>query len=399
MSQENKPKAEMQLGNYTLSAKLSEGILSEVWLAEHMYLESKENCLKIFTNEKFIRILENQKFLRLVKDPLHLPMIEDYDPSPPFPYLAQEVLAGRSIRQLLQGKKADLTYALDLFSKTVQALQSLHAQNVFHLDLRPEHILFDNNGNVKFLDYILGQVTTLTIAEYYREFTSKGTPIPKPIMRSLLYKSKQHRMGLDLTAQADIYSLGIILFEMVTGTYPTKKAEFPSNLVENLPPKIDAIYSGCCSKGEDFFSSCEEILQAIAHKDLQQNFGPGVVLFRENAAVISVTTLAGEKNYVDGKNINLLSKNLEALMGTQLKFFAFDLQNIDYLNSSALGYMVNFYDRVQAMKGAVVMFHVDKKVMTIMGALGLEKVMHIVQQEQNAKEYIINKIHEGSKTG
>ena len=388
MSQENKPRAGMQLGHYTLTVKLGEGIFSETWLAEHSYLESKENCLKIFNNEKFIRILQNQKFLLVVKDPIHLPYIEDYDPFSTFPYLAEELLSGKSLRQLLkEGKKLDL----ELFKKIVEALDSLHAQNLFHLDLRPEHLMIDSNGNIKFLDYIFGQITSLTLSEYYKEFAGKSVPIPKPIMRSLLYKSKQHRMGMDLGIQADIFSLGVILFEMATGTYPTKKAEFPSNIVPDLPSKVDLIYSSCCNKGEDFFSNCKEILQILEQKEsLPKNFAPGISLLKENAAILTVMKMAGEKTYVDGKNIGILSKNLDELISSNLQFFAFDFQGIDYLNSSAIGYIVNFCDRVRG----VVMFNVDKKVMTILGALGLEKVLSIVSQEKEAKEYLLKKMQE-----
>lgn len=387
MSQDNKPRAGMLLGHYKLTVKLGEGILSETWLAEHSYLEGKEISLKIFNNEKFIRILQNQKFLRVIKAPTLLPYIEDYDPTGTFPYLAQEVLAGKSLRQYFkEGKKSDL----GLFKKIVEAVKYLHEQNIVHLDLRPEHLIIDANGNIKFLDYILGQITTLTLAEYYREFTGKAIPIPKPIMRSLLYKSKQHRMGLDLSIQADIYSLGVILFEMITGTYPTKKAEFPSNLVPDLPSKVDFIYSCCCNKGEDFFSHCSDILQVLEQKETPKNFAPGITLIRDNAATISVNKMAGEKNYVDGKNIGILSKNLDELISSNLQFFAFDLQSIDYLNSSAIGYIVNFCDRTKG----VIMFNVDKKVMTILSALGLEKVIPIVSQEKEAKEYILKKMQE-----
>ncbi|NUM35444.1 MAG: protein kinase [Candidatus Brocadiae bacterium] len=390
MSQENKPRAGMQLGHYKLTVKLGEGIFSETWLSEHAYLEGKEICLKIFNNEKFVRILQNQKFLRILKDYAHLPYIEDYDPNAPFPYLAEEVLTGKSLRQFFkEGKKLDL----ELFKKIVAAVKCLHDQNLVHLDLRPEHLMIDANGNIKFLDYIFGQITTMTLAEYYREFAGKAIPIPKPIMRSLLYKSKQHRMGLDLSMQADIYSLGIILFEMATGTYPTKKAEFPSNVVPDLPKKIDMIYSCCCNKGEDFFSHCNDMLQALEEeerKEVPKSFAPGINLIKENAAIVSVHKMAGEKNYVDGKNIGILSKNLDELISSNLQFFAFDFQGIDYVNSSAIGYIVNFCDRSQS----VVMFSVDKKVMTILSALGLEKVISIVNHEKEAKEYLLKKMQE-----
>ena len=390
VSQEIKPRAQMQLGHYTLTVKLAEGIFSETWLAEHNYLEGKETCLKIFSNPRFIHHLQKQKFLRTIKDPAHLPIIEDYDPANALPYIAQEVLAGRSLRQLLrERKRLPASVAFELLAKIIAALEKLHKHNLPHLDLRPEHILIDENRHVRLLDYAIGQAISHTLADYYKEFTANNTPLPKPIMRSLLYKSRLHRIAQQLDVRADVFSLGIILFELVSGTYPSRKIELPSAAVSGLPSKVDQIYCSCCGKSEDFFDDCQEIIEAIEEEEITENLMPGIELLQEDAAIVSVTTLAGGKNYVDGKNIGLLAKNLDEIITSKLRFFAFDLAGVDYLNSSAIGFLVNFCDRVQGMGGAMVMFHVDKKVLTILGALGLEKVIQIVETAQQAEERLL----------
>ena len=383
----------MRLGHYNLTVKLGEGIFSEIWLAEHIFLENKEICLKVFTNDKFCSFLQKQKFLGIVRDEAHLPNIEDYDPTSPYPYLAQEVVSGRSIRQLLrEQKKFSAELALNLLGKIIQALNKLHQNNLAHLDLRPEHIMVNENGSVKLLDYVLGNVTTLTLAEYYKEFTGNESAMPKPYMRTLLYKPKRQRSAQELGVPADIYSLGIVLFEMVTGTYPSRTAMFPSNVVADLPRKVDSIYAQCCGRADSVFESCAEILEAIqAQEDVKEVLSAihGVRLVRDNIAVVSVKTLAGDKHYVDSKNIALLSKNLDGIMATKLRYLAFDFQNIDYLNSSAIGFLVNFSDRVQKLGGTTIMFMVDRKVMTILCALGLEKVMNIVENQEQATAYLI----------
>jgi len=394
VSQELKPKEDMQLGHYTLTVKLADGVFSETWLAEHMYLEGKETCMKIFTNDKFILALEKQKFLRVLREPLYLPYIDDFDPKATFPYLAQEVVKGRSLRQMIRERKQltiETTYSI--MKNVLIALGKLHQSNIPHLDLRPEHIIIDPQGNIKLLDYELGQVITSTIAEYYKEFSTKGTPLPKSVMRSLLYKSKQHRAGIERSTRADIFSLGIIFFEMLTGTYPTKKAELPSILVPEVGEKADQIFSGCCNRAEDYYVTCEEILKDV-EEDLRESRAtqkPGLFLIQTDTAFVSISTLVENKNYVDGKNISLLSKNIEEIMKKNLKFYAFDLKNIEYLNSSAIGFLAHFHDRVQNAGGTTVFFHVDRKVITILGALGLEKVFHIVPTAQEAESYLLSK--------
>lgn len=387
------PKSGMKLGHYTLTVKLGEGILSETWLAEHIFLEAKEICVKVFTDPIFCNFLAKQKFLTVVTNPTYLPNIEDYSPTNSPAYIAQEVVSGRSLRQLLREKRRfSVDVAFNFLAKIVKALKKLHEQNVAHLDLRPEHILVNDKGNLKLLDYLIGPVITMTMAEHYKKFTTNQSNIPKPFMRSLLYKPRQQRLGKELGIKADIFALGIILFEMVTGTYPSRKALLPSNIISNAPQKVDLIYSQCCGRMENIFENCDELLESIHAKedikDVVSNL-PGVRLLQDNIAVVSIRTLAGDKNYVDSKNIILLSASLDNIMATQLRFLAFDFQDIDYLNSSALGFLVNFSDKVKGMGGAATMFHIDKKVKTILGALGLEKVIQTADNLEMAEKQLL----------
>ena len=394
--QQDKPKPGMRLGNYTLMVKLGEGIFSETWLAEHTYLESKEICLKIFTNSKYSNQLKKQKFLNIVKDVYNLAYIEDYDPTSYPPYIAEEVVRGRSLRQLLREKKRfSAKTAFAILAKTIKAIKKMHELNIAHLDIRPEHIIIDDKGNLKVLDYLLGKVTTFTLVEYYNDYLTQKIPIPKPLMRSLLYKSKRQRTGQEMGIEADIFALGILLFEMSTGNYPSRNAASPSQLVPDLPRKVDRIYARCCGRDEEMiYPSCKEIIESIhAEEDINDIVSglPGVQLIekdRKDSAVVCVKSLAGNKHYVDGKNITLLSRSLDHIMATQLKYLAFDFSKIDYINSSGIGFLVNFSDRVQKTNGATVMFNVDNKVLTILSALGLEKVLQIVENVDQAKEYL-----------
>lgn len=392
VNEELKPIEEMQLGHYTLTVRLANGIFSETWLAEHMYLEGKKNCIKIFTNSKLKSELQKQKFLRLIPESPYFPHIDDYDPTAPLPYIAQEVIKGRSLRYLLREcKQLPMNVVYKIFKNTLLVLQTLHNYDIAHLDVRPEHMIIDEQYNVKLLDYEIGQITTSTIADYYKEFALNGTPLQKPIMRSLLYKSKQHRAGTDRTIRADIFSLGIIFFEMITGTYPTKKAEFPSVLVPEAGETADQIFAGCCSRTENYYNTCEEILNDIKIDTQEKPLPAGVSKLRDNAITISISALVDDKTYVDGKNISTLSKNLEEIIKNNFKFYAFDLQNIEYLNSSAIGFLAHFHDRIQNIGGTTVFFHVDRKVITILSALGLEKVIHIVPTVKEAEEYLFSR--------
>lgn len=393
MSPENRaPRSGMRLGNYTLTVKLGQGVFSETWLAEHCYLESKETCLKIFTNERICHHLKTQKFLSVVKAPKYLAHVEDYDPNSNPPYLAQELVAGKNLRQLLrERKKLSPQLTIRLIAKIAYAVSKLHQKNIAHLDLRPEHIMLEKSGYARLIDYTIGKVVTMTIAEYYREYSENSVKIPKPIMRLLVYKSKRQRTGFLFDHNADIFSLGMLLFEMATGTYPSIQASFPSDIDPSLPSRIDDLYAHCCGKSDSTFQDITEFLQFIKIDITSQAVKklPGIKKINTSkTAVVSVYHLGGDKNYVDAKNLNTLSKNLDEIISTNLRFIAFDFANIDYLNSSAIGFLINFSDRVQSLKGDIFLFNVDEKVFTILSALGLENVITILDNGKEAEKHL-----------
>lgn len=382
------PRSGMRLGNYILTVKLGQGVFSETWLAEHSYLESKETCLKIFTNERICHHLRTQKFLPVVKAPKYLAHVEDYNPTSNPPYLAQELLSGKNLRQLLrERKKLSPQLTIRLIGKIAYALSKLHQKNIAHLDLRPEHIILEKTGYARLIDYPIGKVVTLTIAEYYREYSENSVKIPKPIMRLLVYKSKRQRTGFSFDQSADIFSLGMLIFEMTTGTYPSLQAGFPSDIDPTLPNKIDELYAHCCGKSDSVFQDVTEFLKFIKADIVKQapKALPGIKPTSEQTAIISVFSLGGEKNYVDAKNLNTLSKNLDEIMTTKLRFIAFDFAKIDYLNSSAIGFLINFSDKVQGVGGDIFLFNVDEKVFTILSALGLENVITILSNDKDVE--------------
>ncbi len=393
MSNDIKVEQGMRVGNYSLTVKLGQGTFSETWLAEHCYLENKEICLKIFTSKRFCSNLSKQKFLSVIKSPEHFPHLEDYDPKSIPPYLAQELLNGRSVRQLLRERKQlPMNFALNIIEKIIDVLKIMHEKNMAHLDLRPEHIFLDKENNIKLLDYSLGKVTTLTMAGYYKDYINQKVALPKAILRSLIYKPKRQRAGFEFNARADIFALGILLFEMVTGAYPNRKAALPSDVVDTLPTKIDNIYLQCCGRADEIYEDINQLKQSIRNDNSEKMVAniPGVSPIDNTSAIVAVEKLMGGKNYVDGNNVRILSKGLDEITISRLRFIALDFLGVAYLSSSAIGFLINFNDRVLKMGGCMVMFHVDTKVMTILGALGLEKVVDIVDNMDEAKEHIRN---------
>lgn len=140
-------------------------------------------------------------------------------------YLLMEFVDGLTLRQLLQTRKLSPEEALAIVPKICEALQYAHQQGIVHRDIKPENILLNKAGQVKIADFgiakIIGQQAPSGLTE---EKQIIGTPhymAPEQVERP---KSVDHR--------ADIYSLGVVLYEMLTGELPLGKFAPPSRKVQ-----------------------------------------------------------------------------------------------------------------------------------------------------------------------
>lgn len=124
-------------------------------------------------------------------------------------YLVMRWLRGGSLPALLEGGPLPLETALRLFSQISEALATAHGQNVVHRDLKPDNILLDEQGNAYLSDF--GIAIEVSSVENVRSDVMIG---------SVAYISPEQIRGEPVTPQADIYSLGILLYELLTGEHP-----------------------------------------------------------------------------------------------------------------------------------------------------------------------------------
>jgi tRNA A-37 threonylcarbamoyl transferase component Bud32 len=149
-------------------------------------------------------------------------------------YLVMEFMDGLNLRQLLQSRKMPSEQALTIVPKICEALQYAHEQGIVHRDIKPENILLDKSGRVKIADFGIAKMMgdepgqqTLTGAK-----DAVGTPhymAPEQIEKPL---TVDHR--------ADIYSLGVVFYEMLTGELPLGKFQPPSAKVQ-IDVRLDEV--------------------------------------------------------------------------------------------------------------------------------------------------------------
>ena len=206
-----------RLGSYELLQRIGEGGMGVVYRARH--IESGEelaiklikrgmdtdSVLRRFYNER--RILEGLNHLNIAK-------ILDAGATPDgLPYFVMEYIAGKPISQYCDLNKLSIDARLRLFEKVCAAVQCAHESNVIHRDIKPENILVTAEGEPKLLDFGIAKV--LSNVSPTQDPTLTIVPVMTPH-----YASPEQARGAPVTPASDIYSLGVLLFELLVGISP-----------------------------------------------------------------------------------------------------------------------------------------------------------------------------------
>jgi hypothetical protein len=147
-------------------------------------------------------------------------------------YLLMEFVDGLTLRQLLQARKLSPAEALTIVPKICEALQYAHEQGIVHRDIKPENILMDKEGRVKIADFGIAKILGDGGRGNLTEEQAIGTP------HYMSPEQIEHPQAVD--HRADIYSLGVVFYEMLTGELPLGKFQPPSKKV-HIDVRLDEI--------------------------------------------------------------------------------------------------------------------------------------------------------------
>jgi tRNA A-37 threonylcarbamoyl transferase component Bud32 len=152
--------------------------------------------------------------------------VYDYGEVAGFPYLVMEYVDGLTLRQLIQGKKLSSEEALAIVPKICEALQFAHQRGIVHRDIKPENILLDKEGRVKIADFGIAKI----LAPGAQDLSLTGG---KDVVGTPHYMApEQVEQPAKVDHRADIFSLGVVFYEMLTGELPLGKFQPPSQKVQ-----------------------------------------------------------------------------------------------------------------------------------------------------------------------
>ncbi len=257
-------------GRYRIERLISRGGMGAVFEATQLGLD-RAVAIKLLlpalsrdekVRERFRREARSAASLRHP----NIIQIYDYGISDHGPYIVMELARGKSLRQLLSQGALEIEMSVELMGQILSALAAAHSARIIHRDLKPDNIIVEEQSDgriiAKVLDFGIAKMREAQSDEEGANLTGGN------IIGSPAYMSPEQSLGTTLDSRSDIYSLGIVLYEMLTGSTPFGKGTPGALLTHQIntpPPRPSAIRPGISDAVESV------VMKALA-KDREARF-------------------------------------------------------------------------------------------------------------------------------
>lgn len=220
----NDEPAGRRIGNYKLLERIGEGGCGVVYMAEQEQPVRRRVALKIIklgmdTRSVIARFEAERQALAMMDHPNIARVLEAGATETGRPYFIMELVRGFKITEYCDANQLDTRQRLDLFLQVCQAIQHAHQKGIIHRDIKPSNILVTLHDGVpvpKVIDFGIAKATETRLTEKTL-FTAYAQVIGTPAYMS---PEQAEMSGLDVDTRADIYSLGVLLYELLTGRTP-----------------------------------------------------------------------------------------------------------------------------------------------------------------------------------
>ena len=220
---------------YEIVKSIGEGGMANVYLADDKILERKV-AVKVLrgdlsADDKFIRRFEREA--QSVSNLSHPNIVEVYDVGVEDGehYIVMEYIEGKTLKQLLKKRESlTLTEVIDIMTQLTDGIAHAHESYIIHRDIKPQNIMIEDNGLIKITDFGIAMALNAT------QLTQTNS-----VMGSVHYLPPEQASGKGSTVKSDIYSLGILMYELLTGNVPFKGDNAVEIALKHMKDKIPSI--------------------------------------------------------------------------------------------------------------------------------------------------------------
>ncbi|HSE21974.1 MAG TPA: protein kinase, partial [Pyrinomonadaceae bacterium] len=261
-----------QLNRYQILSKLGEGGMGEVFLAEDTSLRRKI-AIKILPANS---IADDRAKLRLVReaqsaaalDHPNICAIYEVGESDGYTFICMQYVSGETLDSFLKHKSLDLSHLLAIAIQVADALAEAHGRGIVHRDIKPANIMITPRGTVKVMDFGLAKVMESSDPNQSEAETIQLISAQGAIIGTLPYMSPEQVRAELLDGRSDIFSFGVVLYELVSGQQPFAGKTAPetaSAILTSNPPPL-ARFS------KDLPAELERIVSKAIRKDPEERY-------------------------------------------------------------------------------------------------------------------------------
>jgi eukaryotic-like serine/threonine-protein kinase len=282
-------------GRYRLVRRLGSGGMADVWLAEDLEL-SRQVAIKVLHD----RFAQDSQFVERFRREaasaaglMHPNVVGVFDRGQVDGtyYIAMEYVEGSSLKDLI-ARGLTVPQAVEITRQVLAAESFAHAHGIVHRDIKPQNVIVDSAGRVRVLDFGIARAGA-------SEITATGS-----VMGTAQYLSPEQAQGFEVSPSSDLYSTGVVLYEMLTGRVPfdgesavavamkqvSEQPAAPSTVNPAVPPALDAIVLRALAKDPaNRFASADEFSRALDAAEADPN------AVSETAMFAAVTDLEAEE--------------------------------------------------------------------------------------------------------
>jgi serine/threonine protein kinase/Tfp pilus assembly protein PilF len=280
------------VSHYRIKEKLGEGGMGIVYAAEDTHL-GRPVAVKFLNaasdGQQFrARFLREARSVSILQHP-HIAAVYDYGETPDNqPFIVMELVRGRTLNDILHEGGLSITRAIEIIEAVAEALGEAHSHGIVHRDVKPSNVIINDRGRVKVLDFGLAKQINDTNGNGVTDpnaLTMLGTHTRSDVVVGTpLYLSPEQARGVSVDGRSDLFTLGALLYECITGR-PTFSGSsvieigaqvlhidppLPSSVNPRVPPELDRItMKALAKKVEERYQTADEMIADL--RDLRQD--------------------------------------------------------------------------------------------------------------------------------